>query len=528
MDRKLKCLMVVFILTLLIVIPKIGISEEEKDDGFMTWLSTWNPLREHFTEPLMERIPNFEIRGFIHNRNSMAIYRNVNKYRNQPMKQEPFQDTDTAWQQLEWLIELEPRYKPTPNLQFVMKIDYLYNAAYDWCSGFRSSYGKTYYDSTANWSRSRLHYYRRATDILREYYIDYINGPVQVRLGKQQVVWGRVDGRQILDMVHGFDYTRYPFPTINPLIPIEQQRVPKWMTNIQYFPGDFQFQFLWIPDFEPSFGANWKYSPWEWNVRSRDMSARNTTYTTMETKRPARKMKNSELGFMAKVLKKGWDVSLHYLWAWDPAPALHYSARGGAVRVYPIHHRMHKFGLGADRTWSMLGRQWAAKLEARYLRHERQKLATADWTAQNEQVKRIDHLTTGLQIETYVLTNMALILRWDHDQIFKYKGGMMTKLGDLNNNLDGVYFTIRKPIRATYDRLIVNSLFIWVENEGYRYEPAISYELTEDCLLMLGGHFFWGAPDAKEVTQFYHSPPHQVHGQFRRHDGIDWGIRWNF
>ena len=118
MNRKLRYLMVVFILALLVVIPKTGMSEEKKDDGFMSWLSTWNPIKEHVTKPLQEKIPNFEVRGFIQNLNSIGTVKNENRDKHHPN----LSDTDRLWQRIEWLFALEPRYKPTPNLQMVAKL----------------------------------------------------------------------------------------------------------------------------------------------------------------------------------------------------------------------------------------------------------------------------------------------------------------------------------------------------------------------------------------------------------------------
>jgi len=500
--------MVVFILALLVVIPKIGMSEEKKDDGFMSWLSTWNPIKDHFSRPLQENIPNFEVRGFIQNMTSMSIYKNVNAERNLPR-------TDTAFQRIEWLFQLEPRYRPTPNLQFLAKVDWLYNTAYDWDKGFADSYAT---------SERRLNKYRRAIEFLREWYVDYINGPVQARIGRQQVVWGRVDGRQILDFIHGVDFTRWPGGiSTNPFVPVEQVRIPKFMTNIQYFPGDFQFQFLWIPDFEPSWGPGFlNRFPYEFNPAPPTTGV--TTITVKAPDPPARNLENSELGFMAKVIKEGWDISVHYFWGFNNLPTVFVDTVVTGpppipptvdVTIDPLYKRVHRFGLGADKTWSMLGRQWAVKFEGRYARNLF--FATVDTNPKLRGQKKADSLLTGLQFDTYILTNMGLVLRWDHEQIFKFSDDLRTLSvkRPLARHEDTITFVIRKPIRATYDRLVPMSVLIYVDGGHWRWEPNVTYELTEDFTLMLGGHFYWGQPD-------------QLWGQFARHDGIDFGVKWNF
>lgn len=518
MERIWKSLTVVVVVAFLVAIPKTSLAEEgEKECGFVTRLSTWNPIKDNFSKPLMENIPNFEIQGFIQNITSMSIYKNVNEGRN-------LASTDTAFQRIEWLFELEPRYMPTPNIQLLAKIEWLYNTAYDWDGGFADGYGT---------SERRLNKYRRPIEFLREWYADYINGPVQVRVGRQQVVWGRVDGRQILDFIHGLDYTRWPAGiSANPFVAFEQVRIPKFMTNIQYFPGDFQFQFLWIPDFEASWGPGFlnRY-PYEFNPAPSAAASPivRTTTTVKGPDPPARNWENSELGFMAKVIKEGWDLSAHYFWGFNNLPTVFIDTvttmpRGAPspanpilvnVLVDPLFKRVHRFGLGADKTWSMLGRQWAVKLEGRYSRNLF--FATTDANPSLRGQKKADSLLTGIQIETYIFTNMGLILRWDHEQIFKYSQDLrtLTVQRQLRPSQDGVFFTVRKPIRATYDRLVLQNLLVYFDNGQWRLEPTMTYELTEDFKLMLGGHFFWGAPD-------------EIYGQFARHDGIDFGVRWSF
>lgn len=68
------------------------------------------------------------------------------------------------------------------------------------------------------------------TDWLRELYLDYIQGPWFLRLGKQQVTWGQADGIAILDRVNPVDLTEYWLPDVADL------RIPLWMANINYSP----------------------------------------------------------------------------------------------------------------------------------------------------------------------------------------------------------------------------------------------------------------------------------------------------
>lgn len=71
-------------------------------------------------------------------------------------------------------------------------------------------------------------YYSEAD--LREFYLDlYLGKRVTVRLGKQQVVWGRSDFFRGLDIVHGFNYSWRSFLEVEN----EQLRKPLILANLQ-------------------------------------------------------------------------------------------------------------------------------------------------------------------------------------------------------------------------------------------------------------------------------------------------------
>jgi hypothetical protein len=62
-------------------------------------------------------------------------------------------------------------------------------------------------------------------DILREAYADVEYNDWQLRLGKQQVVWGTADGMKLLDMINPTDYTEMAQNQM------EDSRIPVWMIN---------------------------------------------------------------------------------------------------------------------------------------------------------------------------------------------------------------------------------------------------------------------------------------------------------
>ena len=64
-------------------------------------------------------------------------------------------------------------------------------------------------------------------DPLREAYMDTTVGDWNLRLGKQQVVWGTADGMKLLDMINPTDYSEMAQNQM------EDSRIPVWMINAE-------------------------------------------------------------------------------------------------------------------------------------------------------------------------------------------------------------------------------------------------------------------------------------------------------
>ncbi len=69
-------------------------------------------------------------------------------------------------------------------------------------------------------------------DWLRELYVDTEAAGWDLRLGKQQVVWGTADGIKLLDIINPTDYREVVQNTI------EDSRIPVWMINAERYVGD--------------------------------------------------------------------------------------------------------------------------------------------------------------------------------------------------------------------------------------------------------------------------------------------------
>jgi hypothetical protein len=88
------------------------------------------------------------------------------------------------------------------------------------------------YDPEATPSDYEGHDEYTQNDYLRELYVDTLVGPVEFRLGKQQVVWGTADGMKLLDIINPTDYREFAQNTM------EDSRIPVWMVKMDAPLGD--------------------------------------------------------------------------------------------------------------------------------------------------------------------------------------------------------------------------------------------------------------------------------------------------
>ena len=68
----------------------------------------------------------------------------------------------------------------------------------------------------------------------RELYVDGVIGDWWIRLGKQQIVWGKTDFFRLQDVINPVDFGQHFF-----FDSFEDIRIPQWMASIQYKAGSF-------------------------------------------------------------------------------------------------------------------------------------------------------------------------------------------------------------------------------------------------------------------------------------------------
>ena len=168
---------------------------------------------------------------------------------------------------------------------------------------------------------------------LRDTYIDYSNGSFDLRVGKQQIVWGEAVGLFFADVVNAKDLREFVLPDFDMI------RIPQWGVDAEYTKEDFHFEWLFLPvlEFDKRGVAGSEFA-FPYPVPE------NTSYTAADPQDQKNNFKNSETGFRVSYLTDGWDFSGFYLYTWDKSPVEFRTIDSGTYQFHPGYRRLNVFG----------------------------------------------------------------------------------------------------------------------------------------------------------------------------------------
>ncbi|MBU4010214.1 MAG: hypothetical protein KJ882_05560, partial [Proteobacteria bacterium] len=284
------------------------------------WIANFNPLGDAL-KPLNE-IQRFKVNGFLSNWTTINVHGD---------RQVGTVTKDWRFQEIQWMAELEPRYQFSPGVELVNKLRFQYDAVYDWQSS-------SLYADKVNKDSYISH---RGDEIMRELHLDIESDNLYVKIGKQQVVWGKMEGRwmDFINNIDGKDFLEIRASQYNKL------RIPLWMSNITYTFRESSIQFLWIPDYEPARNP-YQGSPWWSPLRSdpeRDPRYRGSA------DEPGMAFKNNQWAarFDTKLGQATW--SLGYMYGFSPN-ATNFIRRDSLGQTFydPEYTRAHFVGSAID------------------------------------------------------------------------------------------------------------------------------------------------------------------------------------
>lgn len=313
----------VFLAGLLLLPLLCGLAQGQEKEGGVRHgaTSTWNPLRYYVVDLLTGWFPNLELRGAILHESDLRLHKNSDEplgaplpcqYRGRPCNRH-HDPKAQRWSRIENIFELRYKYHLAPSLTLIGQLDMLYDASFDWQAEARGRNGP---------AERELEYFRTFRRIFREGYLHWRGSTWEMRLGKQQVVWGKAtDVGHFVDQVHGFDFRELHDTGLDDT---ELTRRTQWMANLQYFwhdspLGDLDLQLLWIPDYEEDL-----YGPPDW-PQSPFFLVRQTpgfkASRFLKTDKPSASFQNHDWGLRISTLtEEKWDLQLYFLGFYNRSP----------------------------------------------------------------------------------------------------------------------------------------------------------------------------------------------------------------
>ena len=342
------------------------------------------------------------------------------------------------------------------------------------------------------------------TDLsLRQALLSISAGPFDVRLGRQQIVWGEAISTFVTDVVNPKDFREFVLPEFSEI------RIPLWALDASYtFGKNLVVEAVWTPDLRfskiPKPGAEFEFF--------RQPSPPNSIVILEEEQKPSVTLGNSQGGGRISYLISGWDLSLLYYDGFDPTIVLFRRQTGSLPNGTPIfaltpsHPRLH-----------MIGGTVGKSIEPVVIRGEVLytigKLYGTSSLADTDGVVRRDTLDYLLSLDYTFFEKLETTWQFTQKILMGSPDGI--ERGAVEGRVTSA-LALRISTGFLDDTLNPSALFVVNVNRGdYRISPKLEYLLAEAVTITFGADFFGG-------------PQETLYGQFNKKDRVYTEITYRF
>ncbi len=312
--------------------------------------------------------------------------------------------------------------------------------------------------------------------IFREIYLDLYFNSVDIRIGKQQIVWGKADGVFITDIVSPLNLTEFLLPDFDEI------RIGVYAAKFDFYFGNSTVEAIWKPVFAgtefPPPGSIWYKPP--------EIPAPPTFDRSKEEIKPS--LENSEIYLKYSLSSSAIDFDFMGGYVWDQTPSMHVQKEFGldslgnpiltGLLITPEHHRLYLAGGSFTSTIkSFVVRGEAAYYNGKYFQ-------TADPRAEDALIQKdYLHYVVGLD---YGIGNLKLSTQF----IQKY-------IMDYDDFIDEDEFQNTMTFLARYDAMretLHLELFSYI---GLNYgdaliRPMVTYDVSDGFSILFGSNIFVG------------------------------------
>ena len=388
-------------------------------------------------------------------------------------------DTFNDVHKMKNIFKLSGEYQINDEWTFFGSTKYWYDLAYDWYEKYEPAQKKMGHVQRTEW--------------LRDCYLDYTSDKLDIRLGKQQVVWGQADGIPILDRLNPFNLTEFWLPDFLDI------RIPLWMINIKYAPKiDSILQVLIIPDFEQSTSAQ-PAAPFAFKaLKDFEYAFKQVVgpqNVSVIDKYPAKKIKNSTIGLQWLDRIGPLEYTLNYLYGYYYSGRTYTEGSGPALFNYSRQFKLWQlYGGSFNRSFTEPGLLQGITLrgdfayynnEPTYVGVEFSRRDTVPW----------DNIFWLIGVDKYLATNWQVSFQFSQYILQDEREGSNYPLNAYTygfaDRIENI-FTLKIMTDFMHDRLKTELLWSATDDNQGRVSPKLTYEIRDDLWLTTGLHYFYG------------------------------------
>ena len=312
---------------------------------------------------------------------------------------------------------------------------------------------------------------------MRELYLDLYFDNFDIRVGRQQVVWGKADGVFITDIVSPLNLTEFLLPDFDEI------RIGVIATKLDYYIGNSTFEVIWIPVFTPTErpapGSIWYIQPELPAPASYDWSKAEINPS----------LENSEVFGKFSMMTSNIDFEIMGAYTWDDNPGMHIQKQfeidtitGNPIltglNIIPQHHRL-----------SVGGGSFSTEIKGVVLRGEGayyngKYFQTEDPMAEDALIQKdYLHYLVGLD---FSLGGLMLSTQFIQQNIFDYDDFMLNE-----KSVNTMTFLARYDLMRETLHLELFS-YIGITNKDALIRPKITYDFEDSFSILLGSNIFVG------------------------------------
>jgi len=330
---------------------------------------------------------------------------------------------------------------------------------------------------------------------LRQAYLDIYFDNFDLRIGKQQLIWGKADGVFITDIISPRDISEFILPDFDEI------RLGINAVKIDYYVGNSTLEAVWIPTFQSTITPDENSI---WNPEMTEFSVPVTfDYSNAEVEQ---KLSKSEVAFKYSYLGSAIDFEIMSAYLWDDNPVMHIYQPVDAIpgqpmilTVKPEYHRLPLVGASFGKAigGAVMRGEGAYYFDKRF--------STDDLSVNGIKEKDYAHYLAGYDHNWF---GVNVSFQFIQEYILDYEN-------DIKNdefNSTATFLFSKTFLQETLELNLFS--YYGINNEDALLRPKIVYDFADGFEVQLGANIFNG-----DEGNF---------GQYDKNDMVYLKVRYDF